>query len=143
MIALNSNFSIFSRDIVHLLKDTARVVGVLVTIGWHLEEKRDIYVRDKETARAFLLDAFGSAAVEGLANLVQKNFNRELEKANLITTRRFSPGYGDWALSEQPAFLNWLKAERLGISLSAGMVMKPEKSVSALCGIIKKYDENQ
>lgn len=51
---------------------------------------------------------------------------------------RFSPGYGDFALSHQEKFLNAINATKLiGITLSEGGIMIPEKSVSAIMGLSK------
>ena len=47
----------------------------------------------------------------------------------------FSPGYGDAPLSCQGALLSWLEARRIGISLTAGGLMLPEKSVTALMAL--------
>jgi cobalamin-dependent methionine synthase I len=51
---------------------------------------------------------------------------------------RFSPGYGDWAIQNQKDFLQWLGADKLGITLAPSLQMMPRKSVSALLGIINK-----
>ena len=49
---------------------------------------------------------------------------------------RFSPGYGDWALSAQRELLRMLDASRtVGVSLTDTMLMVPSKSVSAVIGV--------
>ena len=49
---------------------------------------------------------------------------------------RFSPGYGDVPLSVQRPLLEWLDARRIGVTLTQGFLMLPEKSVSALAPIV-------
>jgi cobalamin-dependent methionine synthase I len=56
-------------------------------------------------------------------------------KRGLVTTRRYSPGYGDWGVSAQKDFLAWLGAGHIGIKLTESSQMLPEKSVSAILGI--------
>ena len=49
---------------------------------------------------------------------------------------RFSPGYGDFGVSNQRAMFALLDLERrLGLSLTDGCMMMPEKSVTAVIGI--------
>jgi cobalamin-dependent methionine synthase I len=47
---------------------------------------------------------------------------------------RFSPGYGDWTLDNQPQVLQLAEAERIGITLTESNIMIPRKSVSAVIG---------
>ena len=51
---------------------------------------------------------------------------------------RFSPGYGDFSLEVQSAFLEMTDATKLiGITLTDGGIMVPEKSVTAVIGLTK------
>ena len=57
-------------------------------------------------------------------------------------TPPFSPGYGDWDLGAQQAILDLLQApKRLGLTLTAGGMLVPEKSVTALVGISDRKEE--
>jgi|AGTN01.2.fsa_nt_gi Methionine synthase I, cobalamin-binding domain len=131
-VLLEPGLAVHSRKIYELLKDSVRVFGFAVTIGGALEEKRDALLTEKETARALALDAAGSVAAETLAELTQKQIAAENGK----TTLRFSPGYGDWGLPGQTDFLRWLGAGQIGIRLTENFQMIPEKSVSAILGIL-------
>ena len=137
-ILLEPGFAVASQSIYELLKDCALAVGFAVTAGPHLEEKRNHYLNIRETARALVLDAIGSVAAEELAEITQNQISEEAEKDGFYTTRRFSPGYGDWNISGQGDFLRWLGAENIGIKLTAKCQMVPEKSVSAIIGLKKK-----
>ena len=49
---------------------------------------------------------------------------------------RFSPGYGDWNLAEQPKIFSLLDGIRkMGLTLTDGCMMAPVKSVTAVIGI--------
>ena len=51
---------------------------------------------------------------------------------------RFSPGYGDLSITIQKDFLQALNADKtVGLSLSEGNLMIPEKSVTAFIGVSK------
>jgi len=87
-------------------------------------------------ARAVVLDAVGSAAVEAWCNQLCKQWREEYAGAGLFLRPRFSPGYGDFPISAQSGLLRLLDAPRsAGISLTDASMMLPAKSVSAVVGI--------
>ena len=98
---------------------------------------------DTLVRRLMLTDSALGAAVGACASVLVDEVIDELlrEKAadlmqeGLTLSPRFSPGYGDAPLSCQGALLSWLGARRIGISLTAGGLMLPEKSVTALIAL--------
>lgn len=92
--------------------------------------------RQCSPARAVVLDAVGSAAVEAWCNLLCGQWRSEFAAAGLHLRPRFSPGYGDFPLSSQRELLLILDAaHRAGISLTDTSMMVPRKSVSAVVGL--------
>jgi hypothetical protein len=134
-VFLEPGLTIVSQKIFELLKDCPAAYGFAVTIGPHLEDKRNQFLNIKETARALILDAIGSTATEELAEMTQNQIAELAAKQQQAATRRFSPGYGDWKIQDQKDFLRWIGAERIGIRLTPTSQMLPEKSVSAILGI--------
>lgn len=56
--------------------------------------------------------------------------------AGEFLTPPFSPGYGDWSLAAQDRVLDLLQApKRIGLTLTEGGMLVPEKSITALVGI--------
>jgi cobalamin-dependent methionine synthase I len=47
---------------------------------------------------------------------------------------RYSPGYGDWDISEQAKLFRLVPGDAIGVHLSETHQMTPEKSVSAMIG---------
>ena len=133
IIALEPKLLIKSSKIYSLLNNCSLAYGFAVTIGPGLEEKRNQYIKDKETTRALVLDAIGSVLAEELADITNKQIIAENPRKK--TTMRFSPGYGDWDLSGQIDFLKWLSAGQIGVKLNESFQMMPEKSVSAILGV--------
>ncbi len=87
-------------------------------------------------SRAAILQACGAAMIEDYCNECQRNIEKTLAKEGLYVRPRFSPGYGDLSLAHQKKFLDSLNARKsIGIYLSEGDVMIPEKSVTAIMGI--------
>jgi hypothetical protein len=134
VVALDPGLTITSLKIYELLHDCVTAYGFAVTIGPHLEERRNQHLNRRETARALILDAIGSVATEELAEITHNQIAAAAAKDGLVVTRRFSPGYGDWALPSQREFLLWLGAQNIGIRLTPAFQMLPEKSVSAIIG---------
>ena len=107
------------------------VIGVC-TIGGALERRVDRLLDDGETARAMVLDAIGSAAVEALANQCNHIVCRYAAGCKRGVGPRRSPGYGRWKIEEQRLIFELLRPEQIGVTLTAGCMMVPRKSISFL-----------
>lgn len=82
-----------------------------------------------------LLGAIGSERVEALCDLVCSHLADTAELKGKIMRPRFSPGYGDLSLELQREIFSLLDCTRsIGISLGEGLLMTPEKSVTAIVG---------
>lgn len=124
------NFVINSKDIFKLLENSNSVCGIVATLGISIDTKISSLQEQKEILQAFILDSIGSVAIEELMN----NICNDIKDKYGLTTMRFSPGYGDWSLTNQYDLLQWIGAEKIGISLSPTFQMIPRKSVSAIIG---------
>jgi len=108
----------------------------LVTIGPGLEQRVAALQAGGSLTAALVLDAVGSAAAEEAADLLSAHVLARLGLADDehppagAPGCRLSPGYWDWSLDSQPALLDRLGAPALGVTLSAGMMMTPRKSIS-------------
>lgn len=120
-------------DIRAMLRDCRQAVLFAATLGTEVEALlRRTQVRDM--ARAVVLDCCASSAVENVCD----NFCADLQEALLpkYLTDRFSPGYGDFPFSQQPDVCKLLDIQRrIGVTLSPGGLMIPQKSVTALIGV--------
>jgi len=133
IVFFEDGYKIESSNIAKLLNGCFKAVGLAVTIGSAIEHKRDALIAAKETFAALIFDAAGSVAVEELIS----EADNQLKAKEIHTTKRFSPGYGDWHISAQADFLKWIGADKIGIALTPNFLMKPEKSVSAIIGVYK------
>lgn len=81
-------------------------------------------------------DAACSDLVEWAVDAVQDEIAAWARSRGLRCGRRFSPGYGDFALSVQPVLLDVLDApRRLGLTASREHLLVPTKSVTAVVGL--------
>jgi len=134
-VLCGGGFKIKSGEVAKLFSGCFKMYGIAVTIGKDLEKQRDIFIKEKNTFNALIFDAAGSVAAEEAITSANKQIKEYEEKNGNILTKRYSPGYGDWALENQKDFLSWLCADKIGISLTEMFLMKPEKSVSAVVGV--------
>ena len=121
------------RDIASLLEGCGQAILMAATLGAEAESlQRRAQARDM--AEAVILDAAGSAAIEGVCDALCEELAARFRPRRL--TMRFSPGYGDMPLEQQRAIFRVLEIEkRIGVSLADSGLMIPQKSVTALIGV--------
>lgn len=119
-------------DIAEHLAKSDRVIFFAATLG----SAADGVIRRAEItnmAYALVLDALASAMTEEYCD------NTELEIKSAVSgnfTWRYSPGYGDYPLSVQPALIKYLNAEKLiGLTVTESGILLPRKSVTAVIGV--------
>lgn len=88
-------------------------------------------------ARAVVLDAVASEMTDAALDWIMDFVGQDLlRNAQRLTRRRFSAGYGDFSLENQPAIYDLLQLGRIGISLTPVRILIPEKSVTAVAGVL-------
>lgn len=120
-----------SRDLAKNLSGCREAFVFAVTLG-HGTERLLSKMSRLSAADFFVYDAVGSALAESVCDEAEKMIKR-----NLKCRPRFSPGYGDFPLSVQRDVLSLVNAERLlGITLTDTCLMIPQKSITAILGVI-------
>ena len=128
--------SIESKNLSVLLKGCESAILVAATAGIQVDMmiKRALVT---SKAEALILNSVAIAAIEKYMSLLNGFFKSQYSGYELRP--RYSPGYGDVDLSVQKDLLRVLDTNRkIGVSLSESLLMKPEKSVSAIIGIGKE-----
>ncbi len=135
IVDLINGFSLnFSPSIMNLLKGASYLVFGVATIGSSLENKVFELFSQGEYPRAVTLDAVGTAAVESLSRDIRNLVCQEANEQYLKTTRYFSPGYGDWDISQQKNIFQIIPADKIGVRLTESYMMVPKKSLSWATG---------
>ena len=106
-----------------------------VTVGDEIEKASDAAFKSGDYVRGLLLDAAATTATEHLADQVDRLNQKEAAKDGQKTVWRFSPGYGDWPVTQQKDFCRLIEADNIGIQLTDHSMLFPRKSVSAIIGI--------
>ena len=135
IVAIEGSVIFQSEVIARLLEQCEKAAVLLVTIGSHLEEMVCRLTEDGLMLQATVLDAIGSVATETLADFVQSKVDKVARGQGLYTSRRFSPGYCDWDVSQQKMVFRVVKGDSVGVRLTDGCQMLPRKSISGIIGI--------
>lgn len=113
------------------LEGCRRAYIFAATVGLGVDRLISKYSR-LAPSKAVILGALGSAMIESVCDLVCHNFG------NCIRPR-FSPGYGGFDLSAQRDIGELLDTKRkIGLYFNDSLMMIPEKSVTAVVGILEK-----
>jgi hypothetical protein len=126
--------AMFAR-LVEMSRGDRSLVFMIATVGADLE--RSCGPRDP-LHRQLVFDAVGSELAEMVAKGLEAEWSAHAHGLGLQCSRRFSPGYCDWALAGQGVIHASLDAERLGVHLTPHFVMIPRKSVSAVAVVAQE-----
>ncbi len=119
-----------------------KVIALSATVGEDIEEDITRRFSSGEYSSAVLMDAAATAAVEQLADGMEKAISPKMAAQGFLRKWRFSPGYGDWPLTQQPELIRLAKAEQIGVKLTTSMMLTPRKSITALIGLYRKQESS-
>ena len=125
------DFSVDSTALAKNLHGISKCFIMAVTLGSPVDRllKR---LSVSSSAEYYITDALASALAECAADKAEL-----LIKGECKCRVRFSPGYADFSIEKQADVLKVLDAGRLlGISLSKSFLMTPQKTITAVIGII-------
>ena len=123
------------------LADATQIAVMAVTIGNQLEQAITSRFAQGLYSTAVLIDAAATAAVEIVANQVNTIIDHHAAKLGYLTTRRFSPGYGNWPITAQAAVTTLAGGHLIGISVTETSMLQPRKSVTAVIGLVANQDQ--
>lgn len=113
-----------------------KIVVYLVTIGPGIDNKVKHLAAEGNVFEAYLLNGIGAGAAEMAANDLNLYINDNFGYGTPY--KRFSPGYGDWPVSDQGKIFKLLNPEKnIGVKLTESFIMLPEKSTSGIMGIVE------
>ena len=140
-VASEPPFKIVGNSIVKHLDGCEKVICMAATVGFEIEREINKKFERGEYLSSVLLDAAATAAVEQAADLMEKNFAAKFSKDGYKMRWRFSPGYGDWDLTEQEKLFKISGAEKIGMNLTSAMMLEPRKSITAIIGLYSIRNE--
>ena len=129
-----------SRDLTHHLRHCREGILFAVTLG----TGADRLLRRwgvQSMAKAAVGQACCAVWLDDVVAEYCRSLLPQLRQGEYLTPG-FSPGYGDWDLTAQAQVLNLLQAhKRMGLTLTAGGMLVPEKSITGVVGISPVREE--
>ncbi|MGB8647819.1 MAG: hypothetical protein WCF84_21475 [Anaerolineae bacterium] len=122
-------------DVAHVLAPASEVVVGMATIGAALEERSSQYFQQGDAVSGYLLDCMGTAAVINLVQQVCAFLEPLAAEWGYPIGFPLSPGEPGWPLAEQRVLFGLVPADRIGVTLTEGCAMRPNKSVSFVLGL--------
>lgn len=127
----SENLAVFLRDC-----DEALVMGA--TAGEEIMAAIRQDLATEAVTRAVVFDATASEMTDGALDWLM-DYTRQtlLREGKTLPARRYSAGYGDFALGNQQLFHVLLDLGEIGVRITEQSILIPEKSVTAITGIRK------
>ena len=119
------------------LQGCDKVILLAATVGDGIEEEVTKRFQDGKYAESVLLDAAATTAVEQIGDGIEKMLAPKVAAKGYQMKWRFSPGYGDWPLTQQPELIRLSKAASIGVGLSSSLMLVPRKSITAIIGLYR------
>lgn len=130
-----------SRSLTKNLKGCEKVILLGATLGIEVDILMKRY-SCTDMARAVVLQACAAAYLEEYLDERQKAIAEEMKDEGYYLRPRFSPGYGDFSILHQREILGMADtARRIGLTMTEGSMLTPTKSVTALIGLSKEYQD--
>lgn len=130
-----TTFTFQGQDVLKHLAGCREVILMAATLG-HEVEQLLLRSQVQDLSGALVLDCCASAAVESVCNDLEHELRQAVQQEGRWLTGRYSPGYGDFPLTQQPEVCQLLDTQRrIGLTLTTSGLMVPRKSVTAVMGI--------
>jgi hypothetical protein len=122
---------------IHTIYPKAQSLALFaVTLGMPLTQKAGELFKQGGPALGYMLESVTTAGAERLGNLMSQRFHQYLlekqPERSRFTVLHYSPGNCGWHLSSQEKIFHFLHPEEIGIELSSGFHMRPQKSLSGV-----------
>ncbi len=119
----------------HIFPQASGLALMACTLGRKLSETITESFKIHDAALGAMLDTIASLAVENTVGFLEKDFctktKTRLSKKE-IYAMNYSPGYCGWHISSQEKLFEFLKPDKIGITLNSSYLMSPIKSISGI-----------
>lgn len=117
-----------------MLKKTELLAVFAVTIGQGVEQFSKAAFAEGNALEGLIVDLIGSELAEACADCLQAEIEKSAAALSLQCSMRFSPGYCNWPVSDQPKLFALFEEGSCSIRLNDSSLMSPVKSVSGFIG---------
>ena len=136
-ITLEGRTTFRSEKLSAFLRDCRDAVLMGATAGKTIMDAIEEKTAQGNLTAAVVYDATASEITDAAIDLIMNYVNGQLRReGRRLLPRRFSAGYADFALDHQKALHKKLQMDKIGVSITPDCILKPEKSVTAISGIV-------
>ena len=119
------------------LSDLEAVAVFVCTVGSEISALAKKLTTRGDLIQAYVLDSIASETVEQAMDRIQEKLAASVKAQGQKISRRFSPGYCGWRVSDQHDLFSLLPESFCGVRLTERAFMLPLKSLSGIIGIGK------
>lgn len=134
-ILCSAPFHFKSQQILPYLEQASIILSSAITLGTAIEKEIDDCFLAKDFTRGIALDSAATVASGQLLDIVTQHIKEICEPKGYAIIWRFSPGNGDWPVSQQTDVANAAGGSQIGLSITAGGMLNPRKSLTAMFGL--------
>ncbi len=125
-----------SEQLPKILRHSESVVILLASAGDKTTEESRRLMADGKQGQALAIDAVGSAMVVEAMKALTDLVSAEAQLRGYGTTLRVGPGYTGWHFGDQSILFRFFEGrEGLPITMSDGIMMRPQKSLLGMVGL--------
>jgi len=136
-VMLPDSVTFTSLNLARFLRDSPEILLMGATAGREIMQAIQEDTGGERMTKAVVMDAAASETVDAALDWIMSYFNQALRReGKMLMNTRFSAGYGDLALQNQAVMYRLLGLERLDVSLTETCILIPEKSVTAITGLV-------
>ena len=129
-VALNSE------QLPKILRNAESCVLLLASAGDPITEEARRLMAEGKQGQALALDAVGSTMVVEAMKALTDIVSEQAQARGFGTTLRVGPGYTGWNFGDQAILFRFFEGrEGLPISMSDGIMMRPQKSLLGMVGL--------
>jgi hypothetical protein len=137
-LELDNSLRFVSTGLARMFTPCQEALLMAATAGSAIMEKIKEQEAHYRQDLAVILDAVAGELVDQALSWIMELQRRELlHEGKSLLSRRYSAGYGDFSLENQIYFYNLLQLGSMGVTLTESYMLVPEKTVTALTGILK------
>jgi len=135
-ISLTGYLIFFSKKLSVFLRNCKEAVLMGATAGNDIMEAIKEKTSQGDLKSAVIYDATASEMTDAALDWMMDYLNQLMRReGKILLPRRFSAGYADFDLSNQKIIYQMLQMEKIGVKITDGYILLPEKSVTAVGGI--------
>ena len=134
-ILCSAPFHFKSQQILPYLEQASIILSSAITLGTAIEKEIDDCFLAKDFTKGIALDSAATVASGQLLDVVTQHIKEICEPKGYAIIWRFSPGNGDWPVSQQTDVANAAGGSQIGLSITAGGMLNPRKSLTAMFGL--------